>query len=68
MFSSDIVNPHTALHIVGTIPLPPVRTQQIVPAQDTTALLDLHIGLHLLGQEGRSLLAQYLRAKSQQGV
>lgn len=45
-----------------------VLTQQMAPSQGSFALLDLRIGLHLLGQEGRLLLAQYLRVKSQQEI
>ena len=45
-----------------------VPNQPLLPSQDKAALLDLRIGLHLLGEEGCLLLAHYLRMKSQQGL
>lgn len=37
-------------------------------SQESVQLIDLRIGLRLLGQEGRLLLAQYIRVKSQQRI
>jgi len=45
---------------------PRVLTQQALLAQKRVELIDLRIGLHLLGQEGRMLLAQYIKVKSHQ--
>lgn len=40
------------------------RTSREKIAQESTAYIDLRIGLNLLGENGRMLLAQYIVAKS----
>lgn len=65
--SSRSTQPHTVLPSTSTHPTPPsVLSQQVVSSSESATLIDVRIGLHLLGREGRTLLAQYVKAKSQQ--
>lgn len=68
MFASDAPTPPDEPPSVNVAHLSIALAQQTMPSQEMMSLLDLRIGLHLIGQEGRLLLAHYLRVKSQPSI
>ena len=65
MLTSDVPKPHAVLPgNASTIHPPRVLNQQTKSTQVKVEFIDFRIGLHLLGQEGRMLLAHYIRVKA----
>ncbi len=74
MFTSEVPQPSTVLPETSTDSPPSVLTSSTTVSlqrrresilKGRVASIDLRIGLNLLGQEGRKLLAEYISAKRQ---
>jgi hypothetical protein len=74
LFTSEVPQPSTVLPETSTDTPPGVLTSSTTVSlqrrresilKGRVASIDLRIGLNLLGQEGRKLLAEYISAKRQ---
>jgi len=74
LFTSEVPQPSTVLPETSTDSPPSVLTSSTTVSlqrrresilKGRVASIDLRIGLNLLGQEGRKLLAEYISAKRQ---
>ena len=73
MLTSEHPEPHTVLPETSTpttprvlFPIVPVLQHRERIPKGRVAAIDLRIGLSMLGQEGRKLLAEYITIKLQQ--
>ena len=72
--TSTSPKPHVVLHTSSTTPHCVLSSSPIVSQQrrqagifkERVASIDLRIGLNLLGEQGRKLLAEYITIKRQQ--
>ena len=55
---------HSTTLVTSETPLSPCQQQQNVIFKKRVASIDLRIGLNLLGENGRMLLAEYIKTKN----
>jgi hypothetical protein len=57
-------NTHSTSLVTGETPLSPRQHQHEAIFKKRVASIDLRIGLNLLGEKGRMLLAEYIQTKT----